>query len=100
MQDILHSAPYLQTWFDRDISFDAGEGLSADTVSLPRLDTSHSNEKLRSDRRIMKKIDVKLSVVESAIYSIGRDAKPTKSDGNSKLNYFLKLNNLSSDEGY
>jgi hypothetical protein len=47
----LHYDSSLRVWFDRDISFEAGSGLSADIVSLPRLVTSRSNDKLRDDSR-------------------------------------------------
>ena len=73
LQEILHYDSYLRIWFDRDISFAVGEGLSADIVSLPRLVTSRSNEKLNEDSRITGKQSVKLTVVERAIDSIGRD---------------------------
>jgi tetratricopeptide (TPR) repeat protein len=72
LQEILHINPYLQTWFDRHISFDAEDGFGADIASLPRLITSRSHERLREDSRMRSKLDVKLSVVEWAIYSIGR----------------------------
>ena len=49
------------------------EGLSADIVSLTRLVTSRSNERLNEDSRIANKQDVKLSVVERVIHNIGRD---------------------------
>ena len=69
-------------WFDRGISFAVGEGLGADIVSLPRLVASRSNEKLNEDSRITGKQSVKLTVVERAIYRIGRDASvPSKGDG-------------------
>ena len=73
LHEILHVNPYLQTWFDRHISFDAEDGIGADVVSLPRLVTSRSHERLREDSRIQSKQEVKLSVVEQAIYSIGRN---------------------------
>ena len=73
LQEILHYDGYLRIWFDRDISFSVGEGLSADIVSLPRLVTSRSNEKLNEDSRITGKQSVRLTVVERAIDSIGRD---------------------------
>ena len=73
LQDILHYNGYLRIWFDRDINFEAGSDLSADIVSLPRLITSRSNEKLRDDSRITNKRSVKLSVVERAIDAVGRD---------------------------
>ena len=37
LQEILHHDSTLRVWFDRDISFEVGDGLSADIVSLPRL---------------------------------------------------------------
>ena len=37
LQEILHYDSSLRVWFDRDISFEVGDGLSADIVSLPRL---------------------------------------------------------------
>lgn len=73
LHEILHSNPYLQTWFDRHVSFDAEHGISADISSLPRLVTSRSHESLGKDSRISSKSDVKLSVVERAMDRIGRD---------------------------
>lgn len=72
LHEILHSNPHLCTWFDRHISFDAEDGIGADVVSLPRLVTSRSNERLREDSRIQSKQAVKLRIVEQAIFSIGR----------------------------
>ena len=46
LQEILHYDSGLRVWFDRDISFEVGADLSADIVSLPRLVTSRSHEKL------------------------------------------------------
>ena len=46
LQEILHYDSTLRVWFDRDISFEVGADLSADIVSLPRLVTSRSHEKL------------------------------------------------------
>ena len=66
-----------------------GGDLSADIVSLPRLVTSRSNERLREDNRLSSKQSVKLSVVEQAIYSIGRDAVSAPIDVGSKLEKFL-----------
>jgi tetratricopeptide (TPR) repeat protein len=73
LQEIMHSNPYLQTWFDRHISFDVEDGIGAEIGSLPRLVTSRSHESLGQDSRITSKLDVKLSVVERAIDRIGRD---------------------------
>jgi hypothetical protein len=73
LQEILHYDSSLRVWFDRDISFEVGSDLSADIVSLPRLVTSSSHEKLRDDSRLTSKQRVKLAVVERAIYNIGRE---------------------------
>ena len=55
LQEILHYDSRLRVWFDRDISFEVGGDLSADIVSLPRLVTSRSHEKLGSDRFSFRK---------------------------------------------
>ena len=55
LQEILHYDGSLRVWFDIDISFEVGGELSADTVSLPRLVTSRSNEKLSDDSRLTSK---------------------------------------------
>ena len=89
LQEILHSDSSLRVWFDRDISFEVGEGLSADIVSLPRLVTSRSNEKLSDDSRLTSKQSVKLAVVERAMHNIGRDAVLASKATASKLYKFL-----------
>ena len=89
LQEILHSDSSLRVWFDRDISFEVGGDLSADIVSLPRLVTSRSNEKLSDDSRLTSKQSVKLAVVERAMHNIGRDAAPASKDTASKLDKFL-----------
>jgi hypothetical protein len=73
LQELLHYDSSLRVWFDRGISFESGSDLNADIVSLPRLVTSRSNERLNEDSRITNKQDVKLSVVERVIHNIGRD---------------------------
>ena len=89
LQEILHYDSSLRVWFDRDISFEVGGDLSADIVSLPRLVTSRSHEKLSDDSRLTSKKSVKLAVVERAIHNIGRDAAPASKDDVSKLDKFL-----------
>ena len=91
LQEILHSDSTLRVWFDRDISFEVGGDLSADIVSLPRLVTSRSHEKLGDDRRLTNKLSVKLAVVERAIHNIGRDTAPASKDNISKLDKFLNI---------
>ena len=73
LQEILHYDSSLRVWFDRDVSFEVGGELSADIVSLPRLVTSRSNEKLSDDSRLTSKQSVKLAVVERATSNLGRD---------------------------
>ena len=89
LQEILHYDSSLRVWFDRDISFEVGSDLSADIVSLPRLVTSRSNEKLSDDSRLTSKQSVKLAVVERAMHNIGRDAVPASKPIVSKLDKFL-----------
>jgi len=91
LQEILHYDSSLRVWFDRDISFEVGGDLSADIVSLPRLVTSRSHEKLSDDSRLTSKQSVKLAVVESAMYNIGRDAAPASKSKVSKLDKFLNI---------
>jgi tetratricopeptide (TPR) repeat protein len=89
LQEILHYDSSLRVWFDRDISFEVGGDLSADIVSLPRLVTSRSHEKLSDDSRLTNKQSVKLAMVERAMHNIGRDAAPAPKDTVSKLDKFL-----------
>ena len=89
LREILHYDSSLRVWFDRDISFEVGGDLSADIVSLPRLVTSRSHEKLSDDSRISSKQSVKLAVVAQAMHNIGRDAAPASKDDVSKLDKFL-----------
>ena len=89
LQEILHYDSTLRVWFDRDISFEVGGDLSADIVSLPRLVTSRSHEKLSDDSRLTSKQSVKLAVVERAMHNIGRDAALASKPSVSKLDKFL-----------
>jgi hypothetical protein len=81
LQEIVAADASCQIWFDRNLDFGHGSLIDASLGNLPRLVTSRSIEKLRDDSRIVKKIDVKISVVGRAIYSIGRDtAVPSEGD--------------------
>ena len=91
LQEILHYDSTLRVWFDRDISFEVGGDLSADIVSLPRLVTSRSHEKLSDDSRLTSKQSVKLSVFERAIHNIVTDAAPVSKDDVFKLDKFLNF---------
>jgi hypothetical protein len=82
LQEIVTSDASLQIWFDRNLDFGHGSLIDASLGNLPRLVTSRSIEKLRDYSRLVKKLYVKISVVERAIYSIGRDTEaPSKGDG-------------------
>jgi hypothetical protein len=91
LQEILYYDSSLRVWFDRDISFEVGGDLSADIVSLPRLVTSRSHEKLSDDSRLTSKQSIKLAVVKRAMHNIGRDAAPASKDDVSKLDKFLNV---------
>jgi len=91
LQEILHYDSSLRVWFDRDISFEVAGDLSANIVSLPRLVTSRSHEKLSDDSRLASKQSVKLAVVERAMHNIGRDAAPASKPTVSKLDKFLNV---------
>lgn len=82
LQEIVAADASLQIWFDRSLDFEHSSLIDASLGNLPRLVTSRSIEKLSDDSRLVKKIDVKISVVERAIYSIGRD-KAVPSNGDS-----------------
>jgi hypothetical protein len=91
LQELLHSDSSLRVWFDRDISFEVGGDLSADIFSLPRLVTSRSHEKIGGDSRLTSKQNVKLAVVERAIYNIARDTVPASKPTTSPLDKFLNV---------
>ena len=91
LQEILHYDSSLRVWFDRDISFEVGGGLSADIVSLPRSVTSRSHEKLNGDSRLTSKQSAKLAVVERAMHNIDRDTAPVSKDNVSKLDKFMNI---------
>jgi hypothetical protein len=90
LQEIITADPSLQLWFDRELDFTHGSLIDANLSSLPRLVTSHSNEKQRGDIRAMSKREVKLSVVERALQAIGRDNKAVPIKAKANLRDFLK----------
>ena len=74
LEEIIREDAHMQIWFDREIEFAVVSDLGADLVSLPRVITSRSEERQRSDVRIVSKREVKLGVVERAAERIGRDS--------------------------
>jgi hypothetical protein len=89
LQEIVSADASLQIWFDRNLDFEHGSLIDASLGNLPRLVTSRSIEKLSDDSRLVKKIDVKISVVERAIHSIGRDTEVPSNDDRLMLKKFL-----------
>ena len=89
LQEIVAADASLQIWFDRNLDFAHGSLIDASLGNLPRLVTSRSIEKLSDDSRLVKKIDVKISVVECAIYSIGRDTAVSSKGDSFMLEKFL-----------
>ena len=93
LQEIVAADASLQIWFDRNLDFGHGSLIDASLGNLPRLVTSRSIEKLSDDNRLMKKIDVKISVIERAIYSIGRDTEISSKGDRLMLEKFLNTDN-------
>jgi hypothetical protein len=89
LQEIVAADASLQIWFDRNLYFGHGSLIDASLGNLPRLVTSRSIEKLSDDSRLVKKIDVKISVVERAINSIGRDTEVLSKGDRLMLEKFL-----------
>ena len=89
LQEIVAADASLQIWFDRNLDFAHGSLIDASLGSLPRLVTSRSIEKLSDDSRLVKKIDVKISVVERAMHSIGRDTEVSSNADSLMLEKFL-----------
>jgi len=91
LQEIVAADASLHIWFDRNLDFGHGSLIDASLGNLPRLVTSRSIEKLSDDSRLVKKIDVKISVVECAIYSIGRDTAVSSKGDSFMLEKFLNM---------
>ena len=90
----------MQIWFDRYLDFGHRSLIDASLGNLLRLITSRSIEKLSNDSRLVKKIDVKISVVERAIYSISRDTAVLSKGDFFMLEKFLNNNDLSSNDSH
>lgn len=92
---ILHYNSNLRVWFDIDISFEVGGGLSAAIMSLPRLVTLRSNEKLSDNSRLTSNQSVKLTIVERAMLLANKEAVMTVLDTLSFVTFNpLQNNNL------
>ena len=91
LQEIVVADVSLQIWFNRNLDFGHGSLIDASLGNLPRLVTSRSIEKQHADSRIVKKLDVKIGVVERAINNIGRTVEPMTSSTKLQLNKFLQI---------
>ena len=91
LQEIVAADASLQIGFDRNLDFGHGSLIDASIGNLPRLVTSRSIEKQHDDSRIVKKLDVKIGVVERAINNIGRAVEPMTSSVKLQLNKFLQI---------
>ena len=91
LQEIVAADASLQIWFDRNLDFGHGSLIDGSLGNLPRLVTSRSIDKQHDDSRIVKKLDVKICVVERAINNIGRADKPMTSSTKLQLNKFLQI---------
>jgi hypothetical protein len=91
LQEIVVADVSLQIWFNRNLDFGHGSLIDASLGNLPRLVTSRSIEKQHDDSRIVKKLDVKIGVVEGAINNIGRTVEPMTSSTKLQLNKFLQI---------
>jgi hypothetical protein len=89
LQEIVAADASLQIWFDRHLDFGHSSLIDASLGNLPRLVTSRSIEKLSNYSHLVKKIDVKIGVVERAIYSIGRDTEVSSNGDRLMLEKFL-----------
>ena len=89
LQEIVAADASLQIWFDRNLDFRHVSLIDASLGNLPRLVTSRSIEKQHDDSRIVKKIDLKISAVERAIHSIGRDTEVSSNGDRLMLEKFL-----------
>lgn len=98
LQEIVFKDASLQIWFDRALDFGHGSLIDSSLGNLPRLVTSRSIDKQGDDSRIVKKIDVKISVVERAIDTLKNDDADGSSDGEKatrkQLDEFLKLDDI------
>jgi hypothetical protein len=77
LQEIVAADASLQIWFDRHLDFGHSSLIDA------------SIEKLSNYSHLVKKIDVKIGVVERAIYSIGRDTEVSSNGDRLMLEKFL-----------
>jgi hypothetical protein len=89
LQEIVAVDASLQIWFDRNLDFAHGSLIDARLGNLPRFFTLRSIDNLSDYSHLVKKIDVKIGIVERAIYSIGRDTEGSSNGDRLRLEKFL-----------
>ena len=80
LQEIIAADASLQMWFYGNLGFGHGSVIDTNLGNLPSLVTSRSVEKQHDDSCIVKKLDVKLGVVERSINNMGRVVEPMTSE--------------------
>ena len=91
LQEIDHAdSSIIHIWFDRGLDFEADGDLGLTPVAMPRLITSRSLEKQRSDSRLRSKRDIKIAVVEMAINKL-LEVKTRHTGDKQKLAELIKL---------
>ena len=91
LQEIDHAdSSIIHIWLDRGLDFEADGGLGLTPAAMPRLVTSRSLEKQRSDSRLRSKRDIKIAVVEMAINKL-LEVKTRHTGDKQKLAEFIKL---------
>ena len=91
LQEIDHAdSSIIHIWLDRGLDFEADGGLGLTPAAMPRLVTSRSLEKQRSDTRLRSKRNIKIAVVEMAINKL-LEVKTRHTGDKQKLAEFIKL---------
>ena len=91
LQEIDHAdSSIIHMWFDRGLDYEADGGLGLTPAAMPRLITSRSLEKQRSDTRLRSKRNIKIAVVEMAINKL-LEVKTRHTGDKQKLAEFIKL---------
>lgn len=83
LEEIITVDQNLLMWFDRDICFEAGNDLSFEPGSMPRVITSKSAENLAKDEGMMRfgwktKAQVKLEILQEALVVLDRESLTTE----------------------
>ena len=92
LQEIVDADASLQIWLDRVLDFGFGSHVDAQLGNLPRVVTSRSIDKQSGDGRIRTKKQVKIDVVEQAIYALKYEYK--RRDDADKASTISKLADL------